>query len=73
MDDKNTGVATSPRPESGLREFSMGELPSKIGCLHDWRVIENFYNELSRDKREYIVYCTHCLDARLLTIDKNKK
>lgn len=45
-------------------------------CRHEWRVVENFFQEISRTERAYARYCTKCLEtgtAQILLLIKNKK
>ena len=36
-------------------------------CRHEWRIIENFHEELPRDlskPRVYAAYCVYCLESK---------
>lgn len=46
-----------PLPEKAYRDHP-------YRCRHEWRIIENFHEELPRDlskPRVYAVYCIYCL------------
>ena len=45
-------------------------------CRHEWRVVENFYIEISRTERSYASYCVKCLElqtAQILLLAKKEK
>ena len=41
-------------------------------CKHNWRVVEGFYKEISREERSYLAYCTKCLETEEVILKLNK-
>lgn len=70
---KNMGkikTASEVRPITE-REYRDYQSP----CRHEWRIIENFHEELPRDlssPRKYAVYCVHCLTSKGVEVKINK-
>ena len=47
-----------------------------ILCRHEWRIVENFYIEISRTERAYAAYCVKCLElqtVQILLLTKKEK
>ena len=45
-------------------------------CRHEWRIVENFFLEISRTERSYAAYCVKCLElksAQILLLSKKEK
>ncbi len=42
-------------------------------CKHEWRVIENFYAEISRSHRSYAAYCVYCLASEAVEVKLTDK
>jgi len=41
----------------------------KENCKHEWRAVENFYKEVSREERLYTVYCKFCRQVSKLKLN----
>lgn len=45
-----------------------------LGCKHEWRIVEGFFKDHSRNKRSYPAYCIFCMEVAevILEVDKIK-
>jgi len=43
-----------------------------LPCRHQWRIVENFYTEFSRNERSYVAYCVYCLKSKAVILTNKK-
>ena len=49
------------------------ELNNEEECVHEYRIVDDFYIEVDRTKRVYAAYCCFCLKVTSLIIDITEK
>lgn len=60
---------------STVSEEPLGYQRETMDCRHEWRIIENFHEELPRDlskPRVYAAYCIYCLQSKGVEIKINQ-